>query len=52
MRPDWGRNDVAAGKTVVSAIDVHAAGEPLRIITGRHEFIIHPDDELGKGFSL
>jgi len=34
MHLDWGRGDVAEGKTVVTTIDVHAAGEPLRIITG------------------
>jgi len=30
---DWTRKDVRQGKTVIRTIDVHAAGEPLRIIT-------------------
>ena len=34
MRLDWNRSDIRTGRTVVNAIDVHAAGEPLRIITG------------------
>ena len=34
MDMDWSRKDVRQGKSVVTAIDVHAAGEPLRIITG------------------
>ncbi len=34
MDMDWTRKDMRQGKSVVTAIDVHAAGEPLRIITG------------------
>ena len=34
MSSDWDANDICLGKTVVTALDVHAAGEPLRIITG------------------
>ena len=34
MKLDWTRNDIRAGKTVITTVDVHAAGEPLRIITG------------------
>jgi len=30
---DWSRKDIQDGKAVITAIDVHAAGEPLRIIT-------------------
>jgi len=33
MRLDWNRTDILAGRTVVTTVDVHAAGEPLRIIT-------------------
>lgn len=34
MQLDWSKTDVLRGQTVLTAIDVHAAGEPLRIITG------------------
>jgi len=34
MTLNWSRNDVRQGKGVITAIDAHAAGEPLRIITG------------------
>ncbi len=34
MRLDWNRRDIRTGRTVVTTLDVHAAGEPLRIITG------------------
>ena len=34
MDMDWTRKDMRQGESVVTAIDVHAAGEPLRIITG------------------
>lgn len=34
MDIDWNRRDVRAGKTVLTTVDVHAAGEPLRIVTG------------------
>ncbi len=34
MHLDWAANDVASGKAVVTTLDVHAAGEPLRILTG------------------
>ncbi len=32
MQLDWNRQDVTRGRQVVRAIDVHAAGEPLRIV--------------------
>jgi len=34
MPLDWSRRDICAGKTVLTTIDAHAAGEPLRVITG------------------
>src|SRR5262249_15492219 len=34
MTLDWTRNDLRGGKRVLTTIDAHAAGEPLRIITG------------------
>ncbi len=34
MTLDWGRRDVRAGKLVLTTLDAHAAGEPLRIVTG------------------
>lgn len=34
MNLDWSRRDVRGGKTVLTTIDAHAAGEPLRIVTG------------------
>src|SRR5207302_4052056 len=34
MTLTWSRCDVRQGKGVITAIDAHAAGEPLRIITG------------------
>ncbi|MFC1805765.1 proline racemase family protein, partial [Planctomycetota bacterium] len=34
MTLQWDRNDILDGKTVVTAIDAHAAGEPLRVVTG------------------
>src|SRR5262249_13142427 len=34
MSLDWSRHDLRQGKTVLTTIDVHAAGEPLRIVTG------------------
>src|SRR5205807_1351871 len=34
MNPDWSRRDIRQGKVVLTTIDAHAAGEPLRIITG------------------
>ncbi|HUU93722.1 MAG TPA: proline racemase family protein [Phycisphaerae bacterium] len=33
MGLDWSRRDIRDGKSVITAVDVHAAGEPLRIIT-------------------
>ena len=34
MNLDWTTRPPRDGKTVITAIDTHAAGEPLRIITG------------------
>src|SRR5262245_17433837 len=34
MNLDWTTRPLRDGKTVITAIDTHAAGEPLRIITG------------------
>src|SRR5262249_14761123 len=34
MHLDWSTHPPRDGKTVITAIDTHAAGEPLRIITG------------------
>lgn len=34
MELDWKRYRPAGGVTIITAIDAHAAGEPLRIITG------------------
>jgi len=34
MSLDWSRHDLRQGKTVLTTIDAHAAGEPLRIVTG------------------
>ncbi len=34
MQLPWDQFDVAHGKSVITAIDAHTAGEPLRIITG------------------
>ena len=34
MQLDWNQRDITDGKTVVTTIDAHTAGEPLRIITG------------------
>src|SRR5262245_27224521 len=34
MHLDWTRRDVLGGKTILTTLDVHAAGEPLRIVTG------------------
>jgi trans-L-3-hydroxyproline dehydratase len=34
MKLDWNRDDPRQGKTVLTTIDAHAAGEPLRIIIG------------------
>jgi proline racemase len=34
MALDWSARDVRRGKLVLTTIDAHAAGEPLRIITG------------------
>jgi trans-L-3-hydroxyproline dehydratase len=34
MHLDWSRRDFRRGKAVLTAIDAHAAGEPLRILTG------------------
>ena len=34
MNLDWSTHPPRDGKTVITAIDAHAAGEPLRIITG------------------
>jgi trans-L-3-hydroxyproline dehydratase len=34
MHLDWTRRDIRSGKTVVTTLDVHAGGEPLRIVTG------------------
>ena len=34
MKLNWHDSDITRGRTVVTTLDVHAAGEPLRIITG------------------
>jgi trans-L-3-hydroxyproline dehydratase len=34
MKLDWTTRPPRDGKTVITAIDMHAAGEPLRILTG------------------
>src|SRR5213083_665404 len=34
MQPDRTGRDVRRGKVVLTTIDAHAAGEPLRIVTG------------------
>src|SRR5439155_9898828 len=34
MKLDWKQRDLAAGTQVITTLDAHAAGEPLRIITG------------------
>jgi trans-L-3-hydroxyproline dehydratase len=34
MNLDWSRRDCNVGKTIITTLDAHAAGEPLRIITG------------------
>ena len=34
MDLDWDRRDIKAGRTVLTTLDVHAGGEPLRIVTG------------------
>src|SRR5262245_5277953 len=34
MPLDWTRRDFRSGKTVLTTLDVHAAGEPLRIVLG------------------
>jgi proline racemase len=34
MKLDWKQVDIAANATVITTIDAHAQGEPLRIITG------------------
>jgi proline racemase len=34
MQPDWTGRDVRRGKLVLTTLDAHAAGEPLRIVTG------------------
>jgi trans-L-3-hydroxyproline dehydratase len=34
MTLDWTHKDIRRGKVVLTTIDAHAAGEPLRIITG------------------
>lgn len=34
MPLDWDSRDIRAGKTVLTALDAHAAGEPLRVIIG------------------
>jgi len=52
-----GARSVFAGRVVdVTTVGPYQAVVPevsgRAFITGRHEFIIHPDDELGKGFSL
>jgi proline racemase len=34
MQLDWNWHDLPAGALVITTLDAHAAGEPLRIITG------------------
>lgn len=34
MKFDWNARDVTRGKRVLTTIDAHAAGEPLRVVTG------------------
>jgi proline racemase len=34
MKLDWGARDWASGALTITTLDAHAAGEPLRIITG------------------
>lgn len=34
MQLNWAGRDVLRGKTVLTTLDAHAAGEPLRIVTG------------------
>ncbi len=34
MQLNWNRRDLTAGKMVITTIDAHTGGEPLRIITG------------------
>jgi proline racemase len=34
MKLDWGVRDWTAGALIITTLDAHAAGEPLRIITG------------------
>ena len=34
MQLNWNRRDLSGGKMVITTIDAHTAGEPLRIITG------------------
>ena len=34
MNLDWTTRRLTDGKTVITALDTHAAGEPLRILTG------------------
>jgi trans-L-3-hydroxyproline dehydratase len=34
MNLDWHRRDVSAGALTLTTLDTHAAGEPLRIVTG------------------
>jgi trans-L-3-hydroxyproline dehydratase len=34
MEPSWSGRDVCRGKVVLTTLDAHAAGEPLRIVTG------------------
>jgi len=36
----------------ITTIDAHTEGEPFRVITGRHEFLIDPNDPLRNGFLL
>ena len=34
MEPNWKQTDAVERTTVITTVDAHAAGEPLRIITG------------------
>jgi proline racemase len=53
-----GTLELPAGWLRITTVDAHAAGEPLRVITGgyrelrRHEFLIDPTDPLKEGFNL
>lgn len=55
----WGAGPLPRTAFRLRSIDCHTGGEPLRVVvegethvTGRHEFLIHPDDSLVKGFLL